>query len=94
MAEKKLRPLTPIQRYVNRTVTQFRLDNSHSQTDLADWMGAPRSLVSHVEGPNKQNKYYTLEHICSLSFCLDLPLSVFLPEKGPDPEDTGEAAIN
>ena len=93
MAERKPRPLTPIKNYINRTVTKFREDNGYNQTDLASWMGAPKSLVSHVEGPNKQNKYYTLEHISSLSFFLDIPLGVFLPEKGLDPNGTGEPGI-
>lgn len=70
-------------------VLEFRRSNGLYQRDIADVLLVERSFIANIESP-KHLATYNIQHISNLSFYFDVPMKLFLPDRGLTDEDTCE----
>lgn len=73
--------MTPIEEYVIKKVTQFRVEKGLSQREFADNLNLSQGFIRDIENPKKRAKY-NLNHINSIVKIFACKFSDFVPEDG------------
>lgn len=71
---------TKIEQYIINKIKEIRIEKGLTQADLSFKMGLNDSFVSHVETPNRRDKY-NINHLNTLAKIFKCSIKDFMPDK-------------